>query len=774
MINEDLIDYIQSQLKKNVSEETIIQKLSNAGWIFSDIQEGLRKVKEPVFVEKPIINELVIQKYIPETEEVEQVNKEESKVVELQYLEVQAPKIPDVQVQEEVKQEVVTEEAKQENKEESKVIELQYAELQKPSIFDVQTKEEIKKEITEEVRQEIKEQLRKEIIEEVREEVREEIKHENKPEVQPDLKVWTPSVLNPQVLENTETPIPITPITETITVPKDVDQQKEGSITPQEELIPVLVKNNPEIVTKPEVATDSNIHQNINFQKPTTVDIKNPVNKLSIIPNKALLSSYPSDVEKVRSSIVLKDLPVSSKSNLSKILLIIFGVGVVLVGTFFILKYFGIFSKPLITRDPKTDLLSALSKFSERDSYTVDTRIDVSSASISGITASLINDEVNRSTQKDNLSIKSKGKVNNKNNNNYFFDYQMSVKSTLLPEDIVTNIKYADKNFYIKFPELTKIFGINTPKETWVLTSADKVNLILKTLPPHIEERIKKVDVYNMLSGDVPPYVVAKFNKSFKNFIKNSEVILVTTEEFDNKMAYHYKIQPDRKVTKEFFTSLLDIFKTGNNPVVSQQIDEALGATVFDSIDVWIGTNDNTLYKYNFKMHTPLSKIMAFDDKSTSSNNVDLEWETTYSDLGELNKSNIPTDNVSIENYIKTINELKTKDLIDTFRVYTKNFYTTFGNFGKNNNKDGDCAHPTATSLFSPLGHGRRGDIIVGDISKVIQDLLVRVPTGMLCYSTSSSWAMSAPYMDGTSYCVDSSGFGDKTSIPLTGVVCKK
>ena len=40
MINEDLIEYIQHQLNKNVSEENIITKLSNAGWIFSDIQEG--------------------------------------------------------------------------------------------------------------------------------------------------------------------------------------------------------------------------------------------------------------------------------------------------------------------------------------------------------------------------------------------------------------------------------------------------------------------------------------------------------------------------------------------------------------------------------------------------------------------------------------------------------------------------------------------------------------------------------------------------------------
>lgn len=46
MITDELISYIKNQFKKGTEEDLIKQRLLNVGWILSDIEEGLLKVKE--------------------------------------------------------------------------------------------------------------------------------------------------------------------------------------------------------------------------------------------------------------------------------------------------------------------------------------------------------------------------------------------------------------------------------------------------------------------------------------------------------------------------------------------------------------------------------------------------------------------------------------------------------------------------------------------------------------------------------------------------------
>ena len=55
MITEDLIAYIQTQIRKNTSKDTIASRLRNAGWHDLDIEEALRKVAppEPVVSARP-------------------------------------------------------------------------------------------------------------------------------------------------------------------------------------------------------------------------------------------------------------------------------------------------------------------------------------------------------------------------------------------------------------------------------------------------------------------------------------------------------------------------------------------------------------------------------------------------------------------------------------------------------------------------------------------------------------------------------------------------
>lgn len=54
MITEDLIAYIQAQLRKNISVSIITSRLIDAGWHSADVAEAFRKIAPPVVAPAPI------------------------------------------------------------------------------------------------------------------------------------------------------------------------------------------------------------------------------------------------------------------------------------------------------------------------------------------------------------------------------------------------------------------------------------------------------------------------------------------------------------------------------------------------------------------------------------------------------------------------------------------------------------------------------------------------------------------------------------------------
>ncbi len=57
MINQQLLDFIKSQLSKGVDKETITKELLGSGWVQADIQEGFNAINTPVI--NPIINPII-------------------------------------------------------------------------------------------------------------------------------------------------------------------------------------------------------------------------------------------------------------------------------------------------------------------------------------------------------------------------------------------------------------------------------------------------------------------------------------------------------------------------------------------------------------------------------------------------------------------------------------------------------------------------------------------------------------------------------------------
>lgn len=87
MITDDLIAYIQAQLKNNISKDSITSKLASAGWKSSDIEEGFEKVS--IVVDSSISKtEKRIDPYRELTEEEEEILAKKSKLEKQQEVKV--------------------------------------------------------------------------------------------------------------------------------------------------------------------------------------------------------------------------------------------------------------------------------------------------------------------------------------------------------------------------------------------------------------------------------------------------------------------------------------------------------------------------------------------------------------------------------------------------------------------------------------------------------------------------------------------------------------
>ncbi|MEI7689339.1 MAG: hypothetical protein WCI91_04130, partial [Candidatus Nomurabacteria bacterium] len=56
MITLDLVEYIKSQLNKNISKDSIILELSQVGWRIEDIEEGFSSIESSVEENVPTLN----------------------------------------------------------------------------------------------------------------------------------------------------------------------------------------------------------------------------------------------------------------------------------------------------------------------------------------------------------------------------------------------------------------------------------------------------------------------------------------------------------------------------------------------------------------------------------------------------------------------------------------------------------------------------------------------------------------------------------------------
>jgi hypothetical protein len=507
-----------------------------------------------------------------------------------------------------------------------------------------------------------------------------------------------------------------------------------------------------------------------------------PSNVMSdIVPRNAMLSSYSRDLLNITKKEEEKEKAVISPIKKKKILKIVIMIAaLILIGGMvfaFVEGYLKIpwsnFSFFVVKKDPKVVLLNASSNISKLKSYKVDTTINISSPALSNITTGLSSGQAVASDERDSISINAKGIVNHLSDKT-IFDYNFDFNSSLLKNDVKTDWKYDGSNFSIIVPKLNEILGKDAPVPAVVSMKKNELGLIVGEFSDNVQSIIKKVDIYNIISNGVPPYVQGETATTLKEFIGTLEFVDKGKESIHGIETYHYEVTVTRPATKKLLSSFVDLFSLQFSDEQKKNLDEALGASNISSFEVWFGKNDDNLYQIKFTLNAPLSKVLWLNDSGIANNEVKLDWMTTFYDLNVENAIVMPIEQTNIKDFVNDIENTKIKNIISSFKPQTILFKNAVGSYGKKSEATGSCTLPLSGSIFSPLGQTKGADTAISSISSSISSLLLLTKGEGSCYSTSKAWALAVPlYTTPASYyCASSEGDTTTLAGPINGTVC--
>lgn len=677
MINEDLITFIQSQIRKNHSRDEITSRLVKAGWHTEDIAEGFQKINPPK----------IVQRSIPVSNT--------------------KPSLPEVK--EPIKNTDIYRE------------QLEVTTVNGP-ILPIRPKDPISS---------ISQGDGEDII-----------------------KSGTVSypVPEPAIIK----PKPI--ITPQVAQPSSFSTQSSLEVKPvfirKEESIPTLIPKAPPTSSKPSV--DSVVRN---------------------IPEGALLTTLSRDII-ASNDLIRENNPPKKNKKLVAILVTVIALSII-GGTVFAMMsgYITIPSFSFIKKDPKIALLSTPLTLNALQSYKSDTLISISLPSFANITNGLISGDPVTSKNKDSISLNIAGVIKQKaeSPSSSLSDYSLNIKSSLLKNDINSNLKYDGKTSFINIPDLSAILEETAPPARVVSIKNDQIGLLLSLIPNDLADKVRSADIYNILSGKIPSSINSSTADALKDFINSADVAEKAPEIIRNVDTYHYQITIDRQSTKNFLTSILDPFITTLSDSEKKNLNEAIGATTLNSFEVWIGKDDSLIHQYEFSMAIPLSKVISLEDKGIAGNIVTLDWQSTFYDFNIPNTISMPNDALPIEDFIKLIIDQKIKITLSSFKSEALRLRNAEGSYGKRANLKGSCTDPIPSSLFSPVGHTKGSATAVGTIAGTMNNILSTTNGVGSCFSTLNAWAIAVPLASNPAslYCVDGLGSSVILTAPLNSTVCK-
>jgi hypothetical protein len=798
MVTDELLAYIQLQLNKNTPLDLISARLLQAGWLKSDVDEALQKstIQKPVAVSKP----LDPYRELP-TEDLKngEVVKISPPVMVTPKIEpvvfsntpVQAPKIieeantetPTIQEKPIVKAEepiqkpsipILQAIAPMQEKKAAPISEPKVWVPMQQKIVEAQPLEIAQAYITPKDEPKIEEvpiDLSKMVSTSFT--VVDEPKVESKPVEQKPAVASIPMMgpIVSQVVTSTLSPV----------MPENMKQEvKELPKIEVAQVAPVVLPDNREMpITAAPIEAPKEIPiADIKPVEKSTLPVStmSPLSTQDMLSRNAMLSTYASGMNASKES--EPNVLVSHTGSFKKLAVILvvlfalFGTAYGFMAGFISVPSFLQFS--FVKKDPKQLLVNNASLLASHSSYKSDTTIVLSTPAVANITSGLMSGTQVTSKDTDTVSLSFLTKVGT-NNSTRIYDTDIHLASSLLKNDIISNIIYDTKNAYLAVPQLTEILGDTAPAPSVVMLPEGHFGMISSELPANMQDVIKRIDVYDVASKGIPPFVKSEVVDSFGEFMKTAAVVQKGNEDIRGSSTYHYTVTPDRQMTKKFLSDIFGIFITTLSPDIEQKVDEALGSVRFDDFDIWVGKSDGIVHQYKITLIAPLSKVIALDDKGIAGNVVKFSVTTTFYDFDIQNNIAIPENAVAAEDFGKTMHDAKIKSVMNIFSENAKILSHADGGYGMVANTVGSCVSPKAGSLFSPLGHKSGGASAVGLISSNMNDILNLSGQTGSCYSSLSAWALAVPRTTdpSTSYCIDSVGSSTVLTSPLSGNVCK-
>lgn len=739
MTTSELISYLRKQIQNNTPKDLIISKLLSAGWHREDIEEGFSaieiKVQPEVFI-PPVSREIPI------------VNK--------------TPVINTI-----------------ENKE--KTVDNYREPLVGDNIFEIKKAEQ---------------KISIPVIEEVIEEPKSE------PVIIQAPKVWTPMSVPIKEKPQDEDIIPKT--TEVAVQSPELQTKKPAQsvadILGREELVPALI---PKIAINPFNPFNPAISVNKDTPpkevspvalKPTATPTpqQSTTNYLaSNLPKIAMISTYQKDVQsfknKLRDEIVPTNnfVPKSNKKAIKWVIVIILVLALASLITFvFTSGYINIKNFNLIKKDPKVLLLENSKVLSSLKSYKTETNLEISSPSFANISYGLLSGEAVISNDKDSISINTLGIIN-KNGKDLLSDNFVTIKGSILPNYITTDIKNDGTNLFISVPDLSEIIKENSLEPSVVKISEQQFNLIPPLFSTEIETQLNKINIYKILSSGVSSFIDNNTLDAYNDLINSVEITEKGQENIKGIDTYHYSINADRQLAKNLLSKISDNLVNNLTTEDKDKLVGILGALTINSFDVWVGKGDNNIYQYSTVIDIPLSKIIGFEDKSIGDNKVSISWKTTYYDFNIANNIFMPDKSITVDDFVQNIKETKMKNDVSSFKKLATDLYDDGKVYGSKSNTNGSCMNPISGSLFSPTGHTKKSATSVSAISSFLNDILGTTNGSGFCYSTPQAWSLTIPIADSydllsatageynSYFCIDSTGVKQDLTTPPTSVVCK-
>jgi hypothetical protein len=541
---------------------------------------------------------------------------------------------------------------------------------------------------------------------------------------------------------------------------------------------------NIEIEAKKEMALPSSVSR---FElKPTKENndiVQKPIeNSSKDISNIAMLASYQRDVLSLQKN---NEEVLKNKSNLpiKWIILLIIILGVSTLAWAFLSGRL-ILNKtdiPFVEESSKSLILKNSNILSSLKSYKTETNIDISSPTFINLLSGAVVHKYLSSTEKDSFSINTLGIVNN-NGAELLSDNFVTVKSSLFPDYINIDIKSNGSDLFVSIPDLSKAINKFVPDPAVVKINKEQFGLIPELFSKKGEERLKRINMYNLIYRGISSYINNENINTYNNLINNLTINEKGIENIRGLDTYHYSIDIDSNSSKNILSKVAGNFILNLSSEDNEKLNQMIEATKVNSFDIWIGKEDSNIYQYSVALDIPISTILDIGDNNISDNKLSISWKTTYYDFNIQNNLFMPSQFISAVDFANNTKKAQIKNRVFDIKELADNLFRKEKSYGVKSNLSGSCINPVSGSIFSPTGHVLGVEKEVLDITISIKDIIDKTNGAGFCYGTVKDWSFTIPVSESydvkdlpeggykSFFCTDSTGAKEElTAFPKGG-----